>query len=128
MTLLSVAVSRQKGRSRVNKCFMADMQETLKQVKKFKHLGITLESDCRQNKNWTFKPEKNKYSSVMRELQRSLDVKGHLSRHAKLSFFKPLFVSILRPHSYVHESWKMIGRVRFRVQATAVLTKHTKQF
>ena len=49
-----------------------------------------------------------KASAVMRALNYSVVVKRELSKNAKLSIFKAVFVPI---RTYGHESWVMTGRV-----------------
>ena len=54
-------------------------------------------------------------SSVVRALHHSVVMKRELSKKAKLSVFKTVFVPIL---TCGHESWVMIERVRSQVQAS----------
>ena len=56
-----------------------------------------------------------KASMVMRALQHSVVMKRELSKAAKLSVFKTIFVPIL---TYGHECWVMTERVRSQVQAS----------
>ena len=56
-----------------------------------------------------------KASTVMRVLQHSVVMKRELSKNAKLSVFKTIFVPIL---TYGHESWVMTERVRPQMQAS----------
>ena len=58
-----------------------------------------------------------KASAVMRAPHYSVVVKRELSKKAKLSIFKAVFVPIL---TYDHESWVMIERVRSQMQASEV--------
>ena len=51
----------------------------------------------------------------MRALYYSVVMKRELSKKAKLSIFKAVFVPIL---TYGHESWLMTERVRSQVQAS----------
>ena len=51
----------------------------------------------------------------MRALHHSVVLKRELSRKAKLSVFKSIFVPIL---TYGHESWVMTERVRTQMQAS----------
>jgi len=51
----------------------------------------------------------------MRPLQYSVVMKRELSKKAKLSVFKTVFVSIL---TYSHESWVIKERIRMQVQAS----------
>jgi len=50
----------------------------------------------------------DKASAVMQALQYSVVMKQELSKKAKLSVFKTVFVPIL---TYGHESWIMIERI-----------------
>ena len=56
-----------------------------------------------------------KASAVMRALHYSVVMKRELSKKAKLSIFKAVFVPIL---TYGHESWVMTERMRSQVQAS----------
>ena len=56
-------------------------------------------------------------SAVMRAPHYSVVMKRELSKKAKLSIFKAVFVPIL---TYGHESWVMTERVRSQVQASEV--------
>ena len=58
-----------------------------------------------------------KASAVMRPLHYSFVMKRELSKKAKLSIFKAVFVPIL---TYGHESWIVTKRVRSQVQASEV--------
>ena len=73
---------------------------TLKQVEKFKYLGVAFTSDGRQNEELDTRI--GKASAVMRALHYSVVMKRELSKKAKLSIFKAVFVPIL---TYGHESW-----------------------
>ena len=55
-----------------------------------------------------------KASAVMRALHHSIVLKLELSRKAKLSVFKLIFVPIL---TYGHESWGTTERMRSQMQA-----------
>ena len=94
------------------KCNVQVAGRTLKQVEKFKYLGIVFTSDGKQDEELDIRT--GKASAVMRALQRSIVMKKELSRTAKLSVFKTVFVPIL---TYGHESWVVTERVRSRVQA-----------
>ena len=85
---------------------------TLKQVEKFKYLGVAFTSDGRQDEELDNRI--GKASAVMRALNHSVVLKRELSKKAKLSVFKSIFVPIL---TYGHESWVMTERVRSQVQA-----------
>ena len=58
-----------------------------------------------------------KASAVMRALHYSVVMKRELSKKAKLSIFKAVFVPIL---TYGHESWVMTERMRSQVQASEI--------
>ena len=86
---------------------------TLKQVEKFKYLGVAFTSDGRQDEELDTRI--GKASAVMQVLHYSLVMKRELSKKAKLSIFKTVFVPIL---TYGHESWLMTERVQSQVQAS----------
>ena len=86
---------------------------TLKQVEKFKYLGVAFTSDGRQDEELDTRI--GKASAVMRALHYSVIMKRELSKKAKLSIFKAVFVPIL---TYGHESWVMTERMRSQVQAS----------
>jgi len=56
-----------------------------------------------------------KANAVMRALQYSVVMKRELSKKAKLSVFRTVFVSIL---TYGHQSWVMTERIQSQVQAS----------
>ena len=86
---------------------------TLKQVEKFRYLGVTFTSDGWQDKELDTRI--GKASAVMQALHHSVVMKQELSKKAKLSVFKRVFVPIL---TYGHESLVMTERVRSQVQAS----------
>ena len=86
---------------------------TLKQVEKFKHLGVAITSDRRQDEELDTRI--GNANAVMRALHYSVFMKRELSKKAKLSIFKTVFVPIL---TYGHESWVMTERVRSQVRAS----------
>ena len=86
---------------------------TLKQVEKFKYLGVAFTSDGRQDEELDTRIGKD--SAVMRALHYSVVMKRELSKKAKLSICKTVFVPIL---TYGHESWVMTERMRSQVQAS----------
>ena len=88
-------------------------EATLKQVEKLKYLGVAFTSDARQEEELDTRI--GKASAVMRALHYSVAMKRELSKNAKLSIFKTVFVPIL---TYGHESWVMIEQVRSQVQAS----------
>ena len=86
---------------------------SLKQVEKFKYLGVAFTSDGRQDEE--IDNRIGKASAVMRALHYSVVMKRELSKKAKLSVFRSIFVPIL---TYGHESWVMTERIRSQVQAS----------
>ena len=86
---------------------------TLKQVEKFKYLEVAFTSHGRQDEELDTRI--GKASAVMRALHYSVVMKRELSKKAKLSIFKAVFVPIL---TYGHESWVMTERMRSQVQAS----------
>ena len=94
-------------------CVLRVNGATLKQVEKFKYLGVAFTSDGRQDEERDTRI--GKASAVMRALHYSVVMKRELSKKAKLSIFKAVFVPIL---TYGHESWVMIERMRSQVQAS----------
>ena len=86
---------------------------TLKQVEKFKYLGVAFTSAGRQDEELDTRI--GKASAVMRALHYSVVMKRELSKKAKLSVFKAVFVPIL---TCGHESWVMTERMRSQVQAS----------
>ena len=94
------------------KCSLQVDGVPLKQVEKFKYLGVTFTSDGRQDDEIDIRS--GKASAVMRALHYSVVMKRELSKKAKLSVFRSIFVPIL---TYGHESWVMTERMRSQVQA-----------
>ena len=87
---------------------------SLKQVEKFKYLGVAFTSDGKQDEE--LEVRSGKASAVMRALQHSVVLKQELSK-AKLSVFKSIFVPIF---TYGHESWDITERVRSQMQASGM--------
>ena len=85
----------------------------MKQVKKFKYLGVAFTSDGRQDEELDIRI--GKASAVMRALHYSVVIKRELSKTATLSIFKTIFIPIL---AYGHESSVMTKRVRSQLQAS----------
>ena len=83
---------------------------TQKQAEKFKYFGVAFTSDGRQDEELNTRI--GKASAVMRALHYSVVMKQELSKKAKLSIFKTVFVAIL---TYGHESWAMTERLRSQV-------------
>ena len=96
-----------------DQCVLQVNGATLKQVEKFRYLGVAFTSDGRQDEELDTRIGKT--SAVMRALHCSVVMKQELSKKAKLSIFKAVFVPIL---TYVHESWVMTKRMRSQVQAS----------
>ena len=96
-----------------DQCVLQVNGATLKQVEKFKYLGVAFTSDGRQDEELDTRI--GKASVVMRALHYSVVMKRELSKKAKLSVFKAVFVPIL---TYGHESWVMTERMRSQVQAS----------
>ena len=96
-----------------DQCVLQVNGATLKQVEKFKYLGVAFTSDGRQHEELDTRI--GKASAVMRALHYSVVIKRELSKKAKLSIFKTVFVPIL---TYGHESWVMTERMRSQVQAS----------
>ena len=86
---------------------------TLKQVEKFKYLGGASTSDGKQDEKLDTRI--GKISAAMRALHYSVVMKRELSKKAKLSILKTIFVPIL---TYGHESWKRTERMQSLVQAS----------
>ena len=91
----------------------SSLQLTLKQVEKFKYLGVAFTSDGRQDEE--LDTQTGKASAGMRALHYSVVMKQELSKKTNHSIFKAVFVPIL---TYGHESWVMTERVRSQVQAS----------
>ena len=85
---------------------------TPKQVENFKYPGIEFTSAGRRDEERDTRI--GKASAVMRALHYSVVMKQELSKKAKLSIFKTVFVPIL---TYGHGSWVMTERVLSPVQA-----------
>ena len=88
-------------------------EATLKQVEKFKYLGVAFTSNGRQDEELDTRI--GKASAIMTPLHYSVVMKRELSKKAKLSIFKTVFVPIL---TYGHESWVITERMRSQVQAS----------
>ena len=96
-----------------NPCVLQVNGATLKQVEKFKYLGVAFTSDGRQDEELDTRIGKD--SAVMRALHYSVIMKPELSKKTKLSIFRTVSVPIL---PYGHKSWVMTERVRSQVQAS----------
>ena len=90
-----------------DQCVLQVNGATLKQVEKFKYLGVALTSDGRQDEELDTRI--GKASAVMRALHNSVVMKRELSKKAKLSVFKAVFVLIFTD---CHESCVINERMR----------------
>uniref|UniRef100_A0A674NTV4 Reverse transcriptase domain-containing protein n=1 Tax=Takifugu rubripes TaxID=31033 RepID=A0A674NTV4_TAKRU len=93
-------------------CLLRVKEEILPQVEEFKYLGVLFTSGGRMERE--IDRRIGAASAVMRTLHRSVVVKRELSRKAKLSIYRSIFVPTL---TYGHELWVMTERTRSRVQA-----------
>ena len=75
---------------------------SLKYVKNFKYLEVAFTSDGRQDEELEVRSDKT--SAEMRALHHSVVLSRELSRKAKLSVFKSLFIPIL---TFGHGFWVM---------------------
>ena len=87
-------------------------EEVLPQVEEFKYLGVLFTSDGTMERE--IDRRIGAASAVMRTLYSSVVVKKELSRKAKLSIYRSIFVPTL---TYGHELWVVTERTRSRVQA-----------
>uniref|UniRef100_A0AAV2JL93 ribonuclease H n=1 Tax=Knipowitschia caucasica TaxID=637954 RepID=A0AAV2JL93_KNICA len=86
--------------------------EVLPQVEEFKYLGVLFTSEGRMEHE--IDRRIGAACAVMRSLYRTVVVKRELSRKAKLSIYRSIFVPSL---TYGHELWVMTERTRSRIQA-----------
>ncbi|TWW73592.1 R2DM Retrovirus-related Pol polyprotein from type II retrotransposable element [Takifugu flavidus] len=93
-------------------CLLRVKEEILPQVEEFKYLGVLFTSEGRMRREIDRRIVAA--STIMRTLHRSVVVKRELSRKAKLSIYRSIFVPTL---TYGHELWVMTERTRSRVQA-----------
>ena len=95
-----------------DQCVLQVNRATLKQVEKFKYLGVAFTSDGRQDEELDTQII-GKARAVMRASQNSVVMKqSNCRKKAKLSIFKIVFV---HNFTYDHESWVMTERVRSQV-------------
>ena len=87
-------------------CVLQVNGATLKQVEKFKYLGVVFTSDGRQDEELDTRI--GKASAVMRALHYSVVMKTRIVLKAKLSTFEAVFVPTL---TYGHEFWVMTEKV-----------------
>ncbi len=81
----------------------------LPQVEEFKYLGVLFTSEGRMEREID-----RRIGAAMRSMYRSVVVKKELSRKAKLSIYRSIYVPTL---TYGHELWVMTERTRSRIQA-----------
>ncbi|KAK7922730.1 hypothetical protein WMY93_009632 [Mugilogobius chulae] len=109
-----MASSNQDLQHALGRCF-APLQvggESLPQVEEFKYLGVLFTSEGRMERE--IDRRIGAASAVMRSLYRTVVVKKELSRKAKLSIYRSIYVPTL---TYGHELWVMTERTRSRIQA-----------
>ncbi|TWW59478.1 hypothetical protein D4764_06G0010080 [Takifugu flavidus] len=87
-------------------------EEVLPQVEEFKYLGILFTSEGRMERE--INRRIGAASTVMRALNRSVVVKKELSRKAKISIYRSIYIPVL---TYGHQRWVMTERTRSRIQA-----------
>ncbi|TWW77345.1 hypothetical protein D4764_12G0007350 [Takifugu flavidus] len=93
-------------------CLLRVGEEVLPQVEEFKYLGILFMSEGRMERE--IDGRIGAASAVMRALNRSIVVKKELSRKAKLSIYRSIYVPVF---TYGHQRWVMTERTRSRIQA-----------
>ena len=86
--------------------------ESLAQVKEFKYLGVLFASEGTMERE--IGRRIGAAGAVLRSLYRTVATKRELSRKAKLSIYRSIFVPIL---TYGHEGWVMTERTRSRIKA-----------
>ena len=93
-------------------CAVRVGNKALPQVKEFKYLGVLFTSEGRAEKEISRRI--GAAGAVLQSLYRTVVTKRELSRKAKLSVFRAIFVPTL---TYGHEVWVMTERIRSRIQA-----------
>ena len=93
-------------------CAVRVENETLSQVKEFKYLGVLFTSEGRTEQEISRRI--GAAGAVLQSLRRTVVTKRELSRKAKLSVYRAIFVPTL---TYGHEAWVMTERIRSRIQA-----------
>ena len=93
-------------------CAVRVGNEALPQVKEFKYLGVLFTSEGRAEKEISRRI--GAAGAVLQSLYRTVVTKRELSRKAKLSVYRAIFVPTL---TYGHEVWVMTERIRSRIQA-----------
>ncbi|TWW53400.1 hypothetical protein D4764_0262180, partial [Takifugu flavidus] len=96
-------------------CLLRVKEEILPQVEEFKYLGVLFTSEGRMEQE--IDRRIGAASTVMRTLHRSVVVKRELSRKAKLSIYRSIFVPTL---TYGHELWGVWALLRDRVRSSAI--------
>ena len=105
-----LVLSRQPG-----KCNMHLNGRKLKQVDRFKYLGLEYSSDRKQDGE--IDPRIGMVSEIIRSLHRTMITKNELSLKTKLAIFK----SVYRPTLiYGHEQWVISERIQSRLKATEI--------
>ncbi|KAI3358951.1 hypothetical protein L3Q82_015333 [Scortum barcoo] len=93
--------------------------EVLPQVEEFKYLGVLFTSEGKMERE--IDRRIGAASAVMRSVYRTVVVKKELSRKAKLSIYRSVYVPTL---TYGHELWVMTERTRSRIQAAEMSFLH----
>ena len=93
-------------------CTVRVGNEALPQVKEFKYLGVLFTSEGRAEKEISRRI--GAAGAVLQSLYRTVVTKRELSRKAKLSVYRAIFVPTL---TYGHEVWVMTQRIRSQIQA-----------
>ncbi|KAI3352628.1 hypothetical protein L3Q82_019215 [Scortum barcoo] len=93
--------------------------EVLPQVEEFKYLGVLFTSEGKIERE--IDRRIGAASAVMRSVYRTVVVKKELSRKAKLSIYRSIYVPTL---TYGHELWVMTERTRSRIQAAEMSFLH----
>uniref|UniRef100_A0AAQ4R3P6 Reverse transcriptase domain-containing protein n=1 Tax=Gasterosteus aculeatus aculeatus TaxID=481459 RepID=A0AAQ4R3P6_GASAC len=93
-------------------CLLQVGNVSLPQVKEFKYLGVLFTSEGKME--CEFGRRIGAAGAVLHSLYRTVVTKRELSRKAKLSIYRSIFVPTL---TYGHEGWVMTERTRSRVQA-----------
>ncbi|KAI3359801.1 hypothetical protein L3Q82_014174 [Scortum barcoo] len=88
------------------------VEKVLPQVEEFKYLGVLFTSEGKIERE--IDRRIGAASAVMRSVYRTVVVKKELSRKAKLSIYRSIYVPTL---TYGHELWVMTERTRSRIQA-----------
>ena len=106
-----------------DQCVLQRNGAIVKQLEKFKYLGVAFTSDGRQDNE--LDTRRGKAGAVIRALHYSVVIKRELSKKAKFSIFK----SVLVPHSQLW-SWIMTERMRSQVQESKMFffTKNRRSY